>query len=113
MSFGIRVQFSDIKEIDFGDVGATYKEIATPFTHQLRMVTIKNSLDTAAYVSFDGSTDHVRLEPTEVREFNFCSNAIGNHKLFLPANLQAWAKEVSSAPTTGSLWIEGFYGDGE
>jgi hypothetical protein len=112
MAFGTRVVFDAIRELDFGDISGTYAAIGTPLSDHVRIISFSNGTDEAVYISSDGSTDNLRLRGNSFKLLDLSANKIRDDGLFLPIGLQFYVKEVSSSPTSGSVWIEVLYAEG-
>lgn len=112
MAFGTRATFDAIRELDFGDISSSYAAIGTPLSDNTRIISFNNGTNEAVYVSIDGSTDNLRLRGNSFKLLDLSANKIRDDGLFLPAGLQFYIKEVSSSPTSGSVWIEVLYAEG-
>lgn len=112
MAYGTRVKFDAVREIAFGDVSGTYAAVGTPFTDHVRLISFNTSLDQDVYISFDGTTNHLRLAKNSFQLFDLSANKIRDDGLFIPVGTQIYVKEVSASVASGSLWVEVMYGEG-
>jgi hypothetical protein len=112
MAFGTRIRFDQVRELPFTSVLATYTPIGTPLTDHARLIMFNNGLDQSVYISFDGSTNHLRLAPNSFQLFDLSANKIRDDGLFMAAGTQIYCKEVSATVLSGTLWIEVMYGEG-
>jgi len=106
MAFGTRVTFDTIREISFGDVGATYATFGAPLEDHVRLISFNNGMDQPIYISFDGIDDHLRLAPNSFQLFDLSANKVRDDGLFIASGTQIYMKEVSSSPTTGDAWVQ-------
>ena len=112
MAYGTRVSYEAIREVAAAGVGAAYGAVGTATTDHTRILRIVSSLDAEVYVSFDGTTDHIRMAGNSFVLYDYSTNKIHDDGLFLSQGTTIYVKRVSGAPTTGSLWIEVVYATG-
>ena len=112
MAYGTRVNFEPVREAAFGAIGATYAEVGTATTDYTRIINVVNRSDAEVYVSLDGVNDHIRLGVNSFQLFDFTSDKVNDAGFFIAKGTIFYAKRVSGAPTTGSLWIEVVYATG-
>ena len=112
MAFGTRVKFGPVREIDFGDVGASYVAIGTPLTDYTRIISFQNGLDQEVYISFDGITDNLRMANNSFKLLDLSANKIRDDGLFIATGTQVYIKEVSASVSSGSFWFETMYAEG-
>jgi len=112
MAYGRKVSFDAIREIAFGGIGAAYAAVGTATTDNARLININNSTDAEVYISLDGSTDHLRLPANSFKLFDFSANKIRDDGFFIARGTVFSVKQVSGAPSSGSVWIEVVYGAG-
>lgn len=106
MAFGTRVAFDAIRELAFSGISSSYAALGTPTADNVRLISISNSSDQEVYISFDGTTDHLRLVSNSFKLFDLSANKIRDDGLFIAAGTQIYVKEVSSSLTSGSVWAE-------
>ncbi len=112
MAYGTRAQYEPIREVAAASVGASYSAVGTAITDHARIIRIVSSLDAEAYVSIDGTNNHIRLASNSFVLYDLSSNKVQDDGLFLSVGTVFYAKRVSGAPTSGSLWIEVLYASG-
>ena len=106
MAFGTKAQFDAVRELAFGGISGTYAVVGTPLTDHARIVRIVNSTNAEVYISIDGTTNHIRMAAGSFVLFDFSTNRIQDDGLFLSVGVQFYAKQVTGAPGSGSVWIE-------
>lgn len=106
MAFGTQVEFDPVREITFGDVGATYSAWGAPLGEHVRLISFQSSMDVDLYISFDAINDHIRLAQNSFKLLDLSANKIRDDGLFLASGTQIYVKEVSSSPASGAAWIE-------
>ncbi len=106
MAFGSKVKFEAVREIDFGSILASYVAVGTGTTDHSRIIRFVNGTDVQVLVSLDGTTDNIRMSADSFIIFDFSSNKITDHGLFVSVGTTFFVKRQSGAPTTGSFWIE-------
>jgi len=106
MAFGTKAQFDAVRELAFGGISGAYAPVGAPLTDHARIVRISNSTNAEIYFSIDGTTNHIRMAVNGFVLFDFSTNRIQNDGLFLSVGTQFYAKQVSGAPTSGSVWVE-------
>jgi len=109
MSSGIQVRFDAIREIDFSAISGSYASVGTATTETGRLIGFNNSMDEDLYISFDGTTDNLRIQKNSFKLYDLTTNRWRDDGLFLSIGTQISVKEVSSSPSSGSFWIEMFY----
>lgn len=112
MAYGTRVRFDAVREVDFGDVSGSYVAVGTPLSDHVRIIDFNNGMDQQLYISFDGTTDHLRIASISFKLFDLSANKIRDDGLFLPVGTQIYVKEVSASVSSGSFWVEVMYGEG-
>lgn len=112
MAYGTRVQFEAVREIAFGDVSASYAAVGSPLNNHIRLITFTNGMDQDLYVSFDGTTDHLRIASNSFKLLDLSTNKVRNDGLFISIGTQIYVKEVSASVTSGDFWVEACYAEG-
>lgn len=112
MAYGIRAQFDAVREVAFGGISGTYAAIGTALTDHARIIRIANSTNAEIYVSLDGTTNNFRLAINSFALFDFSTNKIRDDGLFVAVGTQFYVKQVSGAPTSGSVWVESIFATG-
>lgn len=112
MAFGTRVIFDAVRELDAASISGTYAVLGTPFSDHVRLLDINNSMDQEIYISFDGTTDHLRMAQNSFKLFDLSANKIRDDGLFLAVGTQLYVRFVSTTTVSGSVWAEVMYGEG-
>lgn len=112
MAVGIRAKFEAIREDAFGDVGAAYSTLGAVLADYTRLIRLVNDTDADVYISFDGTTNHIRLKTNTFFLIDVTSNKQSNSQLYIAKGTQIYQKRVAGAPTTGTVWAEVMYGEG-
>lgn len=106
MAYGRRVEFEAVREVAFGSIGAAYAALGNVLSDNARIISISNDTDAPVYISFDGTTDHIRVAANSFKLFDLTANKTRDDGYFLAKRTQIYQKRVSGAPTTGTLWVE-------
>lgn len=106
MAYGTRVAFDAVRELAFGSISGTYAALGTPTADNARLLSISNSTDADVYISFDGTTNHLRLVANSFKLLDLSANKIRDDGLFIAVGTQVYVKQVSGAPTSGAVWAE-------
>lgn len=112
MAYGTKVEFEAVREVAFGAIGAAYSAVGVRTIDYTRLLMASNDTDADVYVSFDGTTDHIRIKAGSQKTFDLTANTVHDDGYFLDRNTQIFIKRVSGAPTTGLVWFEVMYGGG-
>jgi len=112
MAYGTRVAFDAVRELAFGSISGTYAALGVPIADNVRLLSVSNSTDDEVYISFDGTTNHLRLVANSFKLFDLSANKIRDDGLFIAAGTQVYVKQVSGAPTSGSVWVEAMSAEG-
>ena len=106
MAYGRRVDFEAVREVAFGGIGAAYAALGTALTDNARIISITNATDAEIYISFDGTTDHLRLSAGSFKLLDLTTNKVRDDGYFLARGTIIYQRRVGAAPTTGSAWVE-------
>ena len=106
MAYGRRVEFEAVREVAFGGIGAAYAALGIALTDNARIIAITNATDAEVYISFDGTTNHLRIAVNSFKLFDLTTNKVRDDGYFLANRTIISQKRVAGAPTTGSLWAE-------
>jgi len=112
MAFGTRVIFDAVREVDAASITGSYTSLGSPFTDHVRLIDLNNTTDQEVYISFDGTTDHLRFAENSFKLFDLSANKIRDDGLFLPVGTQLFVKYVSTTTPNGAFWVEIMYGEG-
>lgn len=104
-----------VRTIAAGSITNSYGAVGSALAHNWRIFKIVNDTDGNLLFSFDGTTDNMFVPASGFTLYDLSTNApplseVDN--LVLAVGTIFYVK-YSSAPTTGSVFIEGFYAKGE
>ena len=112
MAFGIYADFEDLREVAFGDIGATYAVFGAAFTDYPRALRIVNGTDADVYISTNGIKEKLRVNANSFLLWDVSANKQANSQLWLP-KFQIYQKRVSGTPASRvTLWMETLIGIG-
>ncbi len=101
-----------LRSLANGSISGTYAAVGNPFQHLTRLICITNNTDGDMFFSTDGSTNMLFVAHNSFKLFDISTNKEVNSPFYLPAGTQFYVKQ-STAPTTGAVYIEVIYGQGE
>jgi hypothetical protein len=102
-----------VRTLGFAAIGAAYASVGTTFAHAVRMMRLVNMTD--ADMLF---TDNITMDKWPVPHGSFvlydysANSKQGEGNLAYPAGTQISVKQVT-APTTGSVYVECTYAQGQ
>lgn len=106
MAFGTRVIFEALREKDFGDITGSYTPLGIPIVEHVRLLGISSSLNQEIYISFDGTTDHLRVSQNSFKLFDLSANKVRDDGLFMEVGTQIYVKYVGTPGVSGTVWVE-------
>lgn len=112
MAFGTRVQFDSVRELAASSMSGAYSSLGTPTSDHTRLIILTNSTAQDIYMSFDGTTDHLRLAGNSFKLLDLSSNKIRDDGLFISSGTQIFTKFVSTTTAVGDVWVEVMFADG-
>lgn len=102
-----------LRSVAFGSITNSYTNLGTPLTHNWRMWRITNNTNGDMFFSFDGTNDNLFVPANSFVLYDISANDdTTNNPLFMSLGTQFLIK-YSSAPTSGSVYLEGFYAQGQ
>lgn len=107
-----RAVFDTYRTIANGAISASFAAIGTPFTHLIRVFCITNNTDGDMIISTDGINNKIFMAKNSYKIYDISSNQEFNSPFYLPANTQFYVKQ-STSPSTGDIYVEAIYGQGE
>lgn len=108
-NFSTRLRVEAARELAFGSVAASYTAIGTPFTHAIGILYLLNSTNESVWISFDGVVDHVPLASGSFLLLDVTTNKANPSGMYVEVGTQMYAKRLSGAPTSGSVYVSSFY----
>lgn len=112
MAFGTRVEFDPIRELAFGSITGSYAALGTPLADHIRLITFQNATNQDIDVSFDGSTDNLRMPPNSFKLLDLSANKIKDDGLFLASGTQIYIKYTGTLGSSNSFWAEVMFAEG-
>lgn len=115
MVFSRKAIFDTIRTLANGSISASYAAVGIAFTHPCRMIRFVNNTDGDMFFSTDGTNNMLFVPKTSFVLYDLSSNGNpqqGFSPLALPINTQIYVKQ-STAPSTGSVYVEVIYAAGE
>jgi|ERR1700678_3458792 len=109
------VRVDSLRTLAFGGISAAYAPVGAAITHNWRTMKLTNNTNGDLFISLDGVTNNIFLPASSFTLYDLATNAapINESSSFvLQIGTQFYAKQ-STAPSSGALWIEGIYSQGE
>lgn len=104
-------RFDTLRSTAFGSITNSYTTLGTALTQNWREFCLVNATDGDMLISADGTTDNFFLKANSFLLWDLSTNAqpIASTDTFeLAIGTQFYVK-YSSAPSTGSVYVEGIY----
>ena len=108
------VRVDTLRSIASGSITNAYQTLGAVISKNWRMCCFINNTDGDMFISFDGTTNNLFVPKNGFRLYDFSTNSpnISDSDSFvISINTQLYIK-YSSAPTTGSFYVEGVYATG-
>lgn len=112
MAFATVVALETLRSVAQASITNAYLPIGTPITHNARAIRFINNTDGDLFISDDGTNNKYFVPKTSFVLYDFSSLSAGvsiSYPLAYATGTQFYVK-YSSAPTTGSLYLEVIYG---
>jgi hypothetical protein len=106
----IKVLPEAVRTLDFSLISGTYMGVGTPLTNPSRIILFQNFTDQAVMISFDGITDNLPVAASGFVLLDITANKTVSQGFSIAEGTRFYAKELTDAPTEGSLYISSFYG---
>ncbi len=97
------------RELAFGSIAAGYTAIGTEFEHPISILYLLNTTNESVWISFDGVIDHIPLASGSFLLLDVTTNKANSIGLFVEKGTTMYAKRLSGAPTSGSIYVSSFY----
>jgi hypothetical protein len=101
-----------IRSLGFASISGTYAALGTPFGHAMRVVRFINNTNGDLFFSFDGTTDNLFVPAGSFVLYDIASDDDFNDQFRISKGTQIYVKQ-STAPTSGTAYLEAIYGRGE
>jgi hypothetical protein len=108
------VRFDSILSLAFGSITNAYTSIGSPLANNWRIVKITNNTDGDMMFSANASTDNLFVPAGGFTLYDFSANTpnVGDLDTFVMALGTQFSIKYITAPTTGTVYIEGTYAKG-
>ena len=94
-----------------GSINGTYSTLGSAFAHPMRLICITNTTDALLTFSFDTINDNLIVPSNGFKLFDLATNRNDpDTNFFFIINTQVYVK---GSPSTGSVYLETIYGQGE
>ena len=104
-SFSSQVAIIDtLRSLGSGSISGTYAAVGSAFTSPVRIICITNNTDGDMLFTTDVTKDMLFIPKGSFKLFDLTTNGIGSY-FVLRVGTQFYVKQ-STAPTTGSVYIE-------
>lgn len=104
------VQFEQLRTLAESSISSSYAKVGSALVYPSRMLVITNNTDGDMFFSVDGSNNYIFVPKYSAHVYDFTTNKLLVDQMFVfPGGTQFWVK-YSSAPSTGSVYIETVYG---
>jgi len=108
------VRFDSYKTLPAASIGATFTAVGTPIAHNWRIICFTNNTNADVIFSADSTNLNFYLPAGSFKLFDLSTNREDTATTWLISlNTQIYAMHASGAPTTGSVYVEGLYGQGQ
>lgn len=106
----IRIGIENVRSLAFSSISGTYMGIGSPLIHPARQIFIQNLTDETLMFSIDGINDHFPLPANGFLLDDITSNRTTTSGFYLAEGTRLYVREISAAPTAGSVYFTAFYG---
>jgi len=108
------VRAMPIESLSFASISGSYSNVGSRIENALRIVWIQNLTDATLMFSFDAVNDHFPLVANAFVLLDLNANQNQNQTgLYLGIGTLLYVRQLSAAPTSGSVYFSGFYAKGE
>jgi hypothetical protein len=108
------VRFDALRTKANGAITNSYTTVGTPLTRNWRIFKITNNTDGDLLFSLDGTTDNIFVPASSFTLYDLSTNALNvqdSDWFVMQLGSQFYVK-YSTAPTTGSVYMEAIYSSG-
>jgi hypothetical protein len=105
------VRVDALRTLAFGSISGTYTPLGTAFAHSMRLIKLTNTTNVGLTFSFDGVTNNLFIPAGAFTLFDLTTNKTSPTVTFVfQIGTQVF---VMGAPTSGAVYLECIYGQGE
>lgn len=101
-----------LRSLASGGISGSYATLGSPFTHPARIIRVINATQGDMLISFDGVTDNLFIPANSFVLYDISSNDDPSEGFRISNRTQIYVKQ-STAPVSGSVYLEMIYGQGE
>jgi hypothetical protein len=106
----VRVQMDPIRSIAEASITSSYQALGTVLAQPVRAICITNNTDGDMFLSIDGTNNNMFIPKNSFRLYDICTNRQNaDPGFYFGQNTQFFIK-YSSAPSTGSVYLETIWG---
>jgi len=105
------VRVDALRSLPAGSISAVYAALGTPFAHQMRLVKLTNNTNGDLTFSFDAVTANLLIPAGAFTLFDLTTNHTSPDQTFVFQNGTQFY--VAGTPSTGTVYLEAIYGQGE
>lgn len=104
-------RFDTLRSLAFGGISGTYAALGTPLSQNWREFRIVNATNGDVFISADGTNNNFFLPSNSFLLWDLSTNAppISDTDTFVLAIGTQFYVKQSTAPTSGSVYVEGIY----
>jgi hypothetical protein len=113
----IRLAAEECLTLAAADITSSYKPLVSTssptgaFLHPIRQWFLQNLTDQTLWFSLDGETNNFPLPANGFFISDIATNQAKDMGFYAPINMKMYVKELGN-PTTGSVYLTLFYGEG-
>jgi hypothetical protein len=101
-----------VRSLGFASISGSYTPVGSALSHPAKIMRFVNYTNGDIFISFDGTTDNLFLPSNSFVLFDFTANSDSDGDFRISNRTQIYVKQ-STAPTSGSVYVEMIYGQGE
>jgi hypothetical protein len=103
-----------LRTLGFASIGATYSPLGNPLSHNWRIWKFTNNTNGDVFVSFDGVGDNLFVPANSFTLYDISTNSDQDSSVSLNMSIGTqYFVRFSSAPSSGSVYLEGIYQKGQ
>lgn len=108
-------RYDVLRSLAYTGISGSYANVGTATGHAMRGFCVTNNTNGDLFISFDGTNNNLFVAAGSFRLYDVAANSAAStssNELVLQIGTQFMAKQ-STAPSSGSVYIECFYAQGE
>lgn len=111
MAYGTKVSFDELREVDYSAITGSFTALGDTLEDYTRQISFQNGTDNDVYISFDGSTNHLRIATNSFKLLDITANKVDENGFFISQGTQIYIKYVN-ALGSGTFWAEVMHASG-